>query len=94
MRIRSLSNEPELNVHLGCSRSRQVSLTPGENCANLITTVLIIGGWPLALKFVEELHRSFATWIALADKDADVRLFTGRLACRAQMRAGQTHDVN
>ncbi len=35
-------------------------------------------GWPLALKFVEELLRSLATWTALADKDFDIRLFTDR----------------
>ena len=35
-------------------------------------------GRPLALKFVEELLRSLATWTALADKDFDIRLFTDR----------------
>jgi hypothetical protein len=69
-------------------------LTPGENCANLITKILIVVGWPPALKFVEELLRSPTKRITLADKDADVRLFTYRLACRAQKRAGQTQDVN
>ena len=51
---------------------------PVENCANLTTKVFIMEGWPLALKFVEELLRSLATWTALADKDFDIRLFTGR----------------
>jgi hypothetical protein len=44
---------------------------------------------PVALKVFEKPFGLRAMRTALADKDLDIRLFTGRLDCRAPERAGQ-----
>jgi hypothetical protein len=46
--------------------------------------------WPVAPKVFEKPFGLRAMWTALADKDLNVRLFTGRLDCRAPERAGQS----
>ena len=45
--------------------------------------------WPVALKALEKPFGLRAMRTALADKDFNVRLFTGRLDCGAPKRAGQ-----
>ena len=46
--------------------------------------------WPVALKVFEKPFGFRAMRTALADKDLNVRLFTGRLDCIASKRAGQS----
>jgi hypothetical protein len=46
--------------------------------------------WPVAPKVFEKPFGLCAMRTALADKDLDIRLFTGRLDCRAPERAGQS----
>ena len=46
--------------------------------------------WPVALKVFEKPFGLCAMGTALADKDFDVRLFTGRLDCGAPKREGQS----
>ncbi len=45
--------------------------------------------WPVAPKVFEKPFGLCAMRTALADKDLDIRLFTGRLDCRAPERSGQ-----
>jgi hypothetical protein len=45
--------------------------------------------WPVALKVFEKPFGLCAMGTALADKDLNVRLFTGRLGCGAPEREGQ-----
>jgi hypothetical protein len=46
--------------------------------------------WPVKPKVLEKPLGRCAMWIALADKDLHISLFTGRLACCAPKRAGQS----